>query len=414
MSTLTVTINRLGAHGHGIANTAEGPVYVPHALPGETVAIARNGSHGTLLSTAISSPDRVAPLCRHFDPDRDACGGCSLQHLAEQPYTDFKRDLVVEALRSKGLTPHVEPLVTCDLGQRRRTVFSARRTDKGLLLGFNRAETNHIVSVEECPVAAPAIMAQLDALRSIATALTGGSESFRLTVLETLAGLDVAAEGVKPLDEKRRRAAIETVMRLSAIARVSVNGEILIEPRKPLVDFGGVLAAPPPGAFMQATKEAEDAMAALVLAHVGKAKRVLDLFAGSGTFALRVARTARVHAVEGEDKPLKALDLAARTTQGLKPVTVEKRDLFRRPLTAQELKVYDAVVFDPPRAGAEAQVRELARAGVKKVAAVSCNPLTLARDLRLLVDQGYEIRSVIPVDQFLWSPHVEAVALLQR
>lgn len=414
MSTLTVTINRLGAHGHGIANTAEGPVYVPHALPGETVAIARNGSHGTLLSTAISSPDRVAPLCRHFDPDRDACGGCSLQHLAEQPYTDFKRDLVVEALRSKGLTPHVEPLVTCDLGQRRRTVFSARRTDKGLLLGFNRVETNHIISVEECPVAAPAIMAQLDALRSIAASLAGGSENFRLTVLETLAGLDVAAEGVKPLDEKRRRAAIETVMRLSAIARVSVNGEILIEARKPLVDFGGVLVTPPPGAFMQATKEAEDAMAALVLAHVGKAKRVLDLFAGSGTFALRLARTARVHAVEGEDKPLKALDLAARTTQGLKPVTVEKRDLFRRPLTAQELKVYDAVVLDPPRAGAEAQVRELARAGVKKVAAVSCNPLTLARDLRLLADQGYEIRSVIPVDQFLWSPHVEAVALLQR
>ena len=203
-------------------------------------------------------------------------------------------------------------------------------------------------------------------------------------------------------------------MRLSAIARVSVNGEILIEPRKPLVDFAGALVTPPPGTFMQATKEAEDAMAALVLAHVGKAKHVLDLFAGSGTFALRLARTARVHAVEGEDKPLRALDLAARTTQGLKPVTVEKRDLFRRPLTAQELKVYDAVVFDPPRAGAEAQVSELARAGVKKVAAVSCNPLTLARDLRLLVDQGYEIRSVTPVDQFLWSPHVEAVALLHR
>ena len=414
MSTLTVTIDRLGAQGHGIASTAEGPVYVPHALPGETVAIARNGSHGALLSTSVVSPDRVAPICRHFDPDRDACGGCSLQHLAEAPYRAFKRSLIVDALRSKGLMPEVEPLVSCGLGQRRRTVFTARRTDKGLLLGFNRAETNHIVSIEECPVAAPAIVAQLDALRSVAASIAGGSESFRLTVLNTLSGLDVAAEGVKPLDDKRRRAAIETVMRLGAIARVSVNGEILIEPRKPLVDFGGALVTPPPGAFMQATKEAEDAMAALVSAHVGKSKRVLDLFAGSGTFALRLARAARVHAVEGEDKPLRALDQAARATQGLKPVTVEKRDLFRRPLTTQELKVFDAVVFDPPRAGAEAQVRELARSGVRKVAAVSCNPLTLARDLRLLVDGGYEIRSVVPVDQFLWSPHVEAVALLQR
>jgi len=165
---------------------------------------------------------------------------------------------------------------------------------------------------------------------------------------------------------------------------------------------------------MQATREAEEAMAALVLSHVGKAKRVADLFAGSGTFSLRLARTARVHAVEGEDKPLKALDQAARNTQGLKPVTIEKRDLFRRPLTPQELKVFDAVVFDPPRAGAEAQVTELARSGVKKIAAVSCNPLTLARDLRVLVDAGYTVRSVTPVDQFLWSPHVEAVALLDR
>ena len=414
MSTETVKIARLGAQGHGIAEGEKGPVYVPHALPGETVAIARNGNHGTLISIAETSPDRAVPLCRHFDPDRDACGGCSLQHLADTPYRAFKRELVVEALKSRGLTPEVGELVAAHPGERRRAVFSARRTEKDFLLGFNRAETNHIISIDECPIAAPGIMARLDAIRAVGQALATGSDIFRITVLETLSGLDLAADGLKPLTDRQRRAVTEIVLGLRGIARVSVNGEIVIEPQKPLIDFGGVKVSPPPGAFTQATKPAEDAMAALVIGHVGKAKRVLDLFAGSGTFSLRLARTAKVHAVEGEEKPLKALDHAARNTQGLKPVTIEKRDLFRRPMIPQELKNYDAVVFDPPRAGAEAQVKELARSGVKAIAAVSCNPVTLARDLRILVDGGYRIRSVTPIDQFLWSPHVEAVALLEK
>ncbi|TCV76295.1 class I SAM-dependent RNA methyltransferase [Neorhizobium sp. S3-V5DH] len=414
MSTETVQITRLGAQGHGIAESDQGLVYVPHTLPGETVAIARNGNHGSLMSITQVSPDRITPLCRHFDPDRDACGGCSLQHLAETPYRDFKRELVVEALKSKGLAPEVGELVVAQPGERRRTVFSARKTEKDFLLGFNRAETNHIVSIEECPIASPGIMARLEAIRAVGQALAVGSDTFHITVLETLSGLDLAAHDLKPLSDKQRRAATETVLGLKGIARVSVNGEVLIEPQKPLIDFGGVKVSPPPGAFTQATKPAEDAMADLVLSHLAKAKRVLDLFAGSGTFALRLARMAKVHAVEGEEKSLKALDHAARNTQGLKPVSVEKRDLFRRPMTLLELKNYDAVVFDPPRAGAEAQVKELARSGIKSIAAVSCNPGTLARDLRILVDGGYRITSVTPIDQFLWSPHVETVALLRK
>ncbi|CAN7190983.1 class I SAM-dependent RNA methyltransferase [Neorhizobium tomejilense] len=414
MSTVTVTINRLGAQGHGIANGEDGPVYVPYALPGETLAIARNGDHGTVMSTSNPSPDRVTPPCRHFGPDSDACGGCSLQHLADVPYHAFKRNLVVEALKSKGLTPEVGELVIAHPGERRRVVFSARRTEKELLLGFNRAETNHIVSIVECPIASPGIVAWLEAIRAVGKALATGSETFRIAVLETPAGLDLAAEGLKPLDDKQRRLVTETVLALKSIARVSANGEIVIELQKPLVDFGGVKVSPPPGAFTQATKPAEDAMAELVLSHVGKAKRILDLFAGSGTFSLRLARIAKVHAVEGDEKSVKALDHAARNTQGLKPVSVEKRDLFRRPMMVSELKNYDAVVFDPPRAGAEVQMKELVRSGVKTVVAVSCNPLTLARDLRILVDGGYQIKAVTPIDQFLWSPHVEAVALLQK
>lgn len=414
MSTQTVTITRLGAQGHGIAHGEDGPIYVPFALPGETVAIARTGAQGTVMSTATVSPERAAPICRHFGPDSDACGGCSLQHLADVPYHAFKRQLVVDALKSKGLTPEVKDLVTASPGERRRVVFSARTTEKGLLLGFNRGETHQIFSVVECPITSPGIVSRLDVIRQAATALANGADAFRLTVLETLTGLDLSAEGLKPLSESQRRKVTETILKLKGIARLSVNGEILIELQKPMLNFGGVQVFPPPGGFTQASREAEEAMAAIVIGHLGKAKRVADLFAGSGTFALRIAAKARVHAVEGDEKAMAALDNAARHAQGLKPVTVERRDLYRRPLMAQELKVFDAVVFDPPRAGAEVQVKELVRSGVKKVVAVSCNPLTLARDLSILVEAGYRITSVTPIDQFLWTPHVEAVALLEK
>ncbi|MDO1581248.1 class I SAM-dependent RNA methyltransferase [Rhizobium oryzicola] len=414
MSTETVTIQRLGAQGHGIAHGAEGPIYVPFALPGETVAIARVGNQGTVMSTSVTAPERVTPPCRHFGPDGDLCGGCSLQHLADKPYQEFKRALVVDALKAKGLEPDVRDLVPAAPGERRRAVFSVRKTEKEVLLGFNQMESHTIISIRECPIMSPGIVGRLEMIRTLAGSMAVGADPFRLTVIETLSGLDLAADGLKALSDKQRRTVVETVLSLKGIARVSINGEIVVEPQKPQLDFGGVTVSPPPGGFTQATREAEQVMAELVIAHIGKSKRVLDLFAGSGTFALRLARQAKVHAVEGDDKALKALDEAARRTQGLKPVSVEKRDLFRRPLMPQELKNYDAVVFDPPRAGAEAQTKELAKSGIRTIAAVSCNPLTLARDLRVLVDSGYKIISVTPIDQFLWSPHVEAVALLSK
>ncbi|MGY5806656.1 class I SAM-dependent RNA methyltransferase [Rhizobium sp. LEGMi198b] len=416
MSTETVTIQKLGAQGDGIAQGADGPIYVPFTLPGETVAIARVKSHGTLMSIAAASPDRQEPHCRHFGPDgvNGTCGGCALQHYADAPYRAFKRQLVIDALRSKGLTPEVDELIAAHPGERRRVVFAARKTEKDMLIGFNQAESHHIVAVQECPIASAGIMSRLPAIRAVGAALAVSAEAFRISVLETLSGLDIAVDEVKKLSDKQRRSAIETVLALRGIARVSLNGEILVEPMKPMVEFGDVRVSPPPGAFTQATKPAEEAMAELVASHVGKAKRIADLFAGSGTFSLRLARIGRVHAVEGEDKPLAALDYAARNTQGLKPVTIERRDLFRRPLMAQELKAYDAVVFDPPRAGAEFQSKELARSAVKKIVAVSCNPLTLARDLALLVESGYRITRVTPIDQFLWSSHVEVVAALEK
>jgi 23S rRNA (uracil1939-C5)-methyltransferase len=415
MSTEIVTISRLGAQGDGIAQIEGSPVYAPFTLPGETVALAVNKSQGTLISLREASPERVEPKCRHFGPDgvNGTCGGCSLQHASDALYHTFKRKLVIDALKSKGLMPEVAPLIIARPGERRRAVFTARRTEKELLLGYNQAQSHHIVAISECPITSPGIVSRLATIRKIAAAMASNTEPFRITVTETNTGLDLAFEGLK-VSDRQRRSTVETVLSERGIARVSLNGEIIIEPVKPVIDFGGFAISPPPGAFTQATRPAEEAIAKLVLGHIGKAKRVADLFAGIGTFALRIARTARVHAAEGEDKALKALDFAARNTQGLKPVTVDKRDLFRRPMMAQELKVFDAVVFDPPRAGAEAQCHELARSGVKKIAAVSCNPTTLARDLAILVASGYRITSVTPIDQFLWSAHVEAVATLEK
>jgi 23S rRNA (uracil1939-C5)-methyltransferase len=416
VNTETVTIEKLGAQGDGIASSAGGPVYVPFSLPGETVAIARVKSQGTIMSITTPSPDRQEPPCRHFGPDgvNGTCGGCTLQHMADAPYGAFKRQLVIDALKSKGLTPEVGEIVPARPGERRRVVFAARKTEKDMLIGFNQAESHHIVAIEECPISSAGIIARLPAIRAISASLATSAEPFRVAVLETLSGLDISVDEVKKLSDPQRRKAIETALSLRGIARVSLNGEILVEPSKPMVEFGGVQVSPPPGGFTQATKPAEEAMAELVTAHAGKAKRIADLFAGAGTFSLRLARIGRVHAVEAEAKTLAALDHAARNTQGLKPVTVEKRDLFRRPLMTQEFKPYDVVVFDPPRAGAEFQCQELARSGVKKIVAVSCNPLTLARDLAILVEGGYRITGVTPIDQFLWTSHVEVVATLEK
>lgn len=415
MSTETVTIASLNHKGSGVAHGPDGPIFVPFTLPRETVAIARVKNEGTVMSFAATSPDRVTPPCRHFGPEGvgGTCGGCSLQHQAKPAYNAYKRDILVQALKAKGLDAPVADIFEAHPHQRRRLVFTVRKRESGLVIGFNQAETHHVVPVEECPIASPGLIDRLGMLHAIARAT--GADAFRITVTETLTGLDISMDGLRGgLGERARRLVTDTVMKLSGIARVSGNGEIIVEPHKPQLDFGGARVVLPPGGFTQATHEAEEAMAALAIEHIGKSKRVADLFSGIGTFALRIARKSAVHAVESEERAVKALDQAARMTQGLKPVTVERRDLFRRPMIPLELKSYDAAIFDPPRAGAEAQCAELARSQVKKLVAVSCNPLTLARDLAILVNGGYRISKVVPIDQFLWSPHVEAVALLER
>ncbi|MFH1793270.1 MAG: class I SAM-dependent RNA methyltransferase [Pseudomonadota bacterium] len=402
-------IDSLGSHGDGIARTERGQVFVPFTLPGEIVNAAVERDRGTLMAVVEPSPLRVEPPCRHFG----TCGGCSLQHMEAAAYRAFKAERVATALKRERIEIDLEQLVSCAPDSRRRVVLSARKTAGGMLLGYHRMQSSEIVDIEECRIALPAIVAALPMLRNLAALACRTATPFHLTVTSTDNGLDVAFADSGTLADAGRREAAAFALR-ERVARLSVDGEVLVEARKPAVRFGTAEVTPPPGGFLQAVASAEEAMASLVVGHLAKSKRVADLFSGSGAFALRLARLCEVHAVEGEAAALAALDRGFRFASGLKRVTTERRDLFRRPLTFKDLEAFDGIVFDPPRAGAEDQSCQIARSGIPKVAAVSCNPGTLARDLRILIDGGYELVSVTPVDQFLWSPHVEAVALLER
>jgi 23S rRNA (uracil1939-C5)-methyltransferase len=405
----TLVIDRLGHRGDGIAALSGAPVFVPFALPGETVEAQIAGERGKLLRILQPSPQRIAPPCRHFG----VCGGCQLQHLAPEAYLAFKRQLVIDAFADRGLAPDVGETVALQPGTRRRVTLHAERRGRVIVLGYNQRLSEEIVAIEEDPIAMPAIVAVLPALRALAAAAAPAKGRLDLTVTASLNGLDLAIAGGNRRMAERERARLTAEALDLGFGRVSLDGETLTR-EAPVVDFDGVRVTPPPGGFLQATVPSEQAMAAEVLAACAGASAVADLFSGCGTFALRLARHARVHAVEGDAASLAALDAARRTVPALKAVTAERRDLFHRPLIEEELGAYDAVVFDPPRAGAAAQAARLAASRVPTVVAVSCNPATLARDARALVDGGYRIERVTPIDQFLWSHHVEAVAVFRR
>ena len=405
-----LSIVRLGHDGDGIAETPQGRVFVPFTLPGESIEAEVEGARGRLVATILPSPDRQTPACVHFG----TCGGCALQHLRPAPYIAFKRALVVEAFKSRGLAPDVAEVMPIAPGTRRRVVLSAVRSPDGASLGFHAARGEAVIAVQECPVARPEIVRALPALRGLAEPLLSRRGALRMTVTAAGNGLDVAVSGAKPgADGAARLRAFEAARR-GRFLQVTLDGELLVSLGTPMIDVDGIKVDLPPNAFLQAAVEAETELRGVVLAATIGAKRVADLFAGLGTFSLPLARRAQVTAVEVDRAALGALSAARRRTPGLKPITTIARDLFREPLSAKELDGFNAVVLDPPRQGAKAQAEMLAKSKVPLVVAVSCNPATLARDARILVDGGYALGAVTPVDQFLWSPHVELVAVLRR
>lgn len=405
-----LVIERLGHRGDGVAGFDGREVFVPFALPGERVSATVDGDRAREVRVLSASPDRADPACSHFG----VCGGCSLQHLAPGPYAAFKRRLVVDALADRGLSPPVAETISIPPGTRRRATFAGLMAGRRPLVGFNERGSHRIVGVEECPVSVPGLLAIRPALEALTRLFEPRKAALDLAVTVTDAGFDVAVAGIRGRDVERLRLALIEEAGAHDLARLAAGGEVIVERRPPVVMIDGIAVVPPPGGFLQASAAAEEAMAALVVAGVGTAKRIADLYAGVGTFALRLARKATVHAAEGDRAAVAALDRAMRSAGGRGRVTAETRDLTRRPMVEKELDRFDAVVFDPPRAGAAEQSGWIARSTVRRVVAVSCNPATLARDLRLLVDGGYRIETVTPVDQFLWSAHVEVVAVLRR
>ena len=409
-----LAINRLAHRGDGVADTPAGPLFVPYTLPGETVEVEQVPGHPdrrSLLRVEVASPERIEPFCPHFG----ICGGCAIQHWTPARYREWKRGLVVDALGQAGLDVPVNELIDAHGDGRRRATFHARPGIRlgTIEVGFAALRAHHIVGIDRCPVLAPSLDGAIAAAWAVAEALVPQKKPLDLQATATDAGIDMDVRGSGPLNSAR----MGMLARLAGthkLARLTRHGELIAQRSAPTVMVGRARVTLPPGAFLQATAAGEETLAQLVAGHVGNAKLVADLFCGVGPFALRLAERARIIAFDADAEAIAALKQAANMTPGLKPIEAETRDLFRRPLVAQELKRVDALVFDPPRQGAEAQARELAKSAVAIVVAVSCNPATFARDARLLVDGGYELKSVTPVDQFRHSAHVEIVARLER
>jgi 23S rRNA (uracil1939-C5)-methyltransferase len=406
-------ISRLGHRGDGVADVPEGPVYVPYTLPGETVTVGPVAGHPDrrhLVHVDRPSHERIEPICKHFG----ACGGCALQHWSLAEYHLWKRSLVVEALAQANVVAPVGDLIDAHGAGRRRAVLHARRgTHDVLEVGFTAPRAHHIVAIDECPILAPGLGGALRAAWAIAEMLKPAGKPLDIQATATDSGLDIDVRGSSALNAERL-SELARIAEAQSLARLTRHGELVAQRTRPLLQVGRAYVPLPPGAFLQATAEGETTLARLVVEHVGKAKRVADLFAGIGTFALRLAETVRVSAADSDVDMIKALERGAYTASGLKPVEAQTRDLFRRPFIASELKAFDAVVFDPPRQGAEAQARELAKSAVPAVVAVSCNAATFTRDAKILIDGGYKLAAVTPVDQFRYSHHMEIVAKFVR
>lgn len=431
---MPVTIRELGRQGDGIADTPDGVVYVPFTLAGEIVELepitpakARNGARGrvgrrrtkpgekpagqrSMARILEPSPDRVDPVCRHFG----VCGGCQLQHFSRPGYLDWKQALVSAALSRAGIDHGLQPILAFGPGARRRAVFTARANAGRIEFGFLQRDSNQVIDIGECPVMVTEIERRLSEFRDLAALLSAGKSSVKISVLACSNGLDVAVSSDAAVNQGQQQAAIAFAGKHD-FARLSLNGEILVELRRPQLDSGIASVTPQPDAFVQAVLAAEKAMAQRVCDHLAGCQSVADLFCGHGAFALRLAVNSTVLAADSEAGAIAALDRAWRETGGkLKQILTERRDLYRRPVAAAELKKFEGAVFDPPRAGAAEQATQLALSKVGRIAAVSCNPVTLARDLAILTEAGFKLLSITPVDQFIYTPHVETVALLER
>lgn len=407
----TLTIDHLGHRGDGVALTEGATIFVAYTLPGETVeAETRADGRRHLLRVIDPSPQRIAPFCRYFG----ACGGCAIQHWDHDAYLAWKHGLVVDALRQAGIAADVAPLIDGHGSGRRRVTLHARRgADGRMSVGFAAPQSHDLIAIDHCPILDPALGGALPAAHAIAEALATTGKPLDIQITAASEGLDVDVRGSGVLNG-RLVAQMARVADQHRLARLTRHGEMILQRESPSIQIGRARVALPPGSFLQATAAGEAALAGKVLDYAAGARNVIDLFCGVGPFALGLAERARVVALDNAPGAIAALAKAAAATPKLKPVTASVRDLFRRPLLPQELKDVDALVFDPPRQGAQVQAAQIAASRVPVVIAVSCNVATFGRDAGILIAGGYRLAEVVPIDQFRHTPHVELVAKFIR
>lgn len=411
----TLTIARMGHQGDGIADTADGPIFVPGALPGEVVAAEVKDGRAERFDLIEASSDRRAIHSQTYAE----CGVAPLQHWAEEPYLAWKREVVTQTLAREGLETEVEAAVATPLGSRRRLALHARKLPDGrVILGFKARKSWRVVELTDCPLSDPQLTAALPALTKIAAPLLGHPKSApTLHVTLTDSGLDVDVTGVEKRSGGPNGDQLPLAIAAAAeadLARLSLDGDTLVMARQPRVRFGRASVPLPPGAFLQASPAAEAAMVERAVAAVKGAKKVADLFCGAGTFTFPLAEVASVMAADSAAASIAALKAGVSTAQGLKGIEAQARDLFRRPLSPYDLKGCEAIVLDPPRAGALEQTQQLPGTKASVIVGVSCNPQTFARDARVLVDAGFRLEKVTPIDQFIWSTHIELVGVFRR
>jgi 23S rRNA (uracil1939-C5)-methyltransferase len=401
-----LVIARLGAQGDGVAERAGHALYVPFALPGE-----RWRESEGMFTRLSDAPGRQEAICQHFT----RCGGCVAQHMSDDLYASWKQGIVADAFHHRGIEAEIAPLVRVKANSRRRAYFGVERKGSSVIIGFREEGQHRLVDLAECPVLDPLIVRALGALKEMARIAMREREGGRLLVTRLDHGLDVAFENGRKDLVAADRGELAKLAGSARFIRLTVGGEAIMESGRPVLTIGDVEIEPAQGVFLQAVPEAEALLIDLVTRALPKrAKSVADLFCGIGTLTFPLARVASVTAFDSDKRAMAAMGGAIRRTQGLKPIDARQRDLFRDPLSVRELNGFDAVVFDPPRAGAAEQAERLAQSKVPVIIAVSCNPATLARDARALIDGGYNMGVVTPIDQFIYSPHVEAVAVFKR
>jgi len=416
---IELKIDRLGARGDGIGENRGQQIYVPFTTVGDLVRIRLGqrrgeGRSASLIDVVSAGPDRVSPPCPHFGH----CGGCTLQHLSTAAEQVWKRELVIDALKRRGFDDvPVAQTIAVPPRSRRRTAFTVVRAGGRVLFGYLERASHQVVPIETCAVLDPILEVLIKPLTALANTLSIPKKGLNISLTATNSGVDLVIGGHKELDlDLRQRLTDFTVQH--DIARLSWGvkyPELVIAQRAPVVEFGGVAVEPAPGGFLQASPAAEQALTGQVVDHLGDCKRIIDLFSGAGTFALALgAGGAAMTAFDGDEAAIAALTAAANRSAGRVNIDASVRDLERRPIGLHEVKSIDGVVLDPPRAGAKAQCEALATSDIGKIAYVSCNPATFARDARTLVDGGYSLISVSPINQFPWSSHVELIGCFER